>query len=276
MKDFFKEVAVFRTVYRVAVRSDYLYSAAVKLIGEVYGGLSSERSDNSDGIFKVDYVHDVLYAERFKVKLVGAGVVGGHGLGVVVYDYRLVAGLFDGRYRVNGGVVELNALTDSDRTGAENDNLLFVGHNGFVFVFVGRVEVGDVALKLGRAGVYHFVYGENISLLAYFVYLLVALAPELSDKRVGEAHFLRLEEDSRVSYVLGQLSFHEDDVLHLFKEEHIYLCRVVYHAEVCLTSHKLGYGVYSVVRAVLNVVEKLLVGKFVELLHVEVIYADFQ
>ena len=75
MQHLFKQIAVFRAVYGVAVRADDVHPAAVQPAGEIYGCLTAERGYNAHGLFKVDDVHDILLAQRLKVQLVGAGVV---------------------------------------------------------------------------------------------------------------------------------------------------------------------------------------------------------
>ena len=70
-------------------------------------------------------VHDlehVLQRERLEVEPVGGVVVGRHGLGVAVDHDRLVAGLGQRQRRVHAGVVELDALPDPVRPGAEDDH----------------------------------------------------------------------------------------------------------------------------------------------------------
>ena len=70
-------------------------------------------------------VHDlehVLEGERLEVQPVGGVVVGGDGLGVAVDHDRLVAGLAQRQRGVHAGVVELDALPDPVRPGAEDEH----------------------------------------------------------------------------------------------------------------------------------------------------------
>ena len=64
----------------------------------------------------MDYIHNILCRQGLEIELVGSGVVGRNGLGVVVYNYRLIAELLNGMDGVDGRIVKLNALSYTDRT----------------------------------------------------------------------------------------------------------------------------------------------------------------
>ena len=64
----------------------------------------------------MDYIHDILCRQGLEIELVGSGVVGRNGLGVVVDYYRLIAELLNGMDGMDSRIVELNALSDTDRT----------------------------------------------------------------------------------------------------------------------------------------------------------------
>ena len=49
---------------------------------------------------------------------------------------------------MDGTVVELNALTDTDGARAEDDDFLLVGQAGSVLACVGRIEVSDVLARM--------------------------------------------------------------------------------------------------------------------------------
>ena len=91
---------------------------------------------------------------------------------------------------MNGGIVELDALSDTDRTGAEHDNGPVPGVDaldellGLVLTVIGRIEVRCLGGKLGSAGIDHFINSMER--------LFNGLACELFDDLIGEAHFLGL------------------------------------------------------------------------------------
>ena len=114
-----------------------------------------------------------------------------------------------------GGVVKFNALTDTDGTCAQNDNLLLVGETRSVFTAVGRVEVGDVCA--GVAGINHLECGEQVQFLALVVNFQFGAAPQASDELIAEAHLLCCCQNFIV-LAYTQLVFHVDDVLDSFQE----------------------------------------------------------
>ena len=71
-------------------------------------------------------VHNIFKRQRLKIELVAGGIVGRDRFGVIVYDDCLKPRLLNCFYRVYGGVVKLNTLTDANRSAAENDYLLLV------------------------------------------------------------------------------------------------------------------------------------------------------
>ena len=87
--------------YPVLVRPSFVLGGRAMEIVAGQGG------DNPLWLLQLHHVHHVLHRQGLKVELVRAGVVGGHGLRVVVDDNGVVAALLDGLHGVDGGVVEL-------------------------------------------------------------------------------------------------------------------------------------------------------------------------
>ena len=71
----------------------------------------------------VDDLEHVLEGERLEVEPVGGVVVGGDRLGVAVDHDGLEAGVAQREGGVHAGVVELDALADPVRPGAEDDTV---------------------------------------------------------------------------------------------------------------------------------------------------------
>ena len=120
---------------------------------EVEGRLTAELHDDSIGFFLVADIKNVFEGEGLEVELVRGIVVGRDGLGVGINHDRFVAEFAEGEAGVDAAVVELDALADAVWSTPENDDLLFVGLAGFVFVAVGRVVVRSGGFELGGAGV---------------------------------------------------------------------------------------------------------------------------
>ena len=145
--------------------------AAFEPLRQAQRGLSAELHDHpGDGAReRLGPVHleHVLERERLEVQAVGGVVVGGDGLRVAVDHHGLVAGLRQRQCGVDAGVVELDALTDAVRSGAEDQDLRTLGLRGHLGLgrrveFVRGVVVRRLRLELGGAGVDRLVDGADV------------------------------------------------------------------------------------------------------------------
>ena len=84
--------------------------------GQVVGNLSTHADDNTAGAFQVDDIKYALETQLVEVEAVAHVIVGGYGLGVVVYHDALVAELAGRLYGVDRTPVELHAGTDTVST----------------------------------------------------------------------------------------------------------------------------------------------------------------
>ena len=137
-------------------------TVAVQELGELDGRLAAEGHHHAHGLLHLDDVHDILGEQRLKVQTVGGIIVRGDGLGVVVDDDYLVAQLLQRPDAVDGGIVELDALTDTDGAGAKyhNDRLAAAGEGpGFAELIKSGIEIGSLGIELRAAGVHHLVNG---------------------------------------------------------------------------------------------------------------------
>ena len=108
---------------------------------------------------------------------------------------------------MDGRVVELDALTDTDGAGSEHDDLLFIRQARGVLAGVGRVKVGNIFA--GVESVDHFEDRSNAVLFADIVDIDFGNIPQGRDIFVGEAHDLGGPEDLDIALV------RLDGVLHL-------------------------------------------------------------
>ena len=91
---------------------------------------------------------------------------------------------------MDGRVVKLDALPDADRAGAKHKNFLFLRDKRFIFLFIGRIEIGNIAFKLRGAGVDHLIHGEEAQLFAQHINGDLIDSPEPGDRPIGKAHSL--------------------------------------------------------------------------------------
>jgi len=224
----------------------------------------------------VDDVHHVLDHQRLEVEFVAGGIVGRDGFGVVVDDDGFIARFADRPDGVYGRIVELDALTDADRTGTEHHDLLLVAHLRLVLVLVGRVEIRHVGTELAGAGVDHLVDREDAVLLAQQVHVVLRDAPQLADELIAETHALGFAQhfDIHRSGLDDALEF--DDILELFEEEHVDFRAVVDQHQIDAAADQLRDGIQPVVGRLGDVFQQPVVRPVFELLVVDMADAGFE
>src|SRR5207249_7015258 len=120
-----------------------------------------ELDDDPERPILLDDVEYVLQRERYEVEPVGGVVVGRHRLRVAVDHDRLHAEVTEREGGVDAAIVELDALADAVRPGAEDDDLGTVRRRRLVLLLVSRVEVRRVGDELRSAGIHGLEGGED-------------------------------------------------------------------------------------------------------------------
>src|SRR5699024_5353663 len=143
--------------------ADDRHTSVREALRQAQRGLATELDDHARdgaglGLRAVD-LHDVLEGQRLEVQAISSVVVGGDGLRVAVDHHGLVANAGELEGRVNAGVVELNALADAVRAGAQDDDLFLILLRldlglGVRVQLIGAVVVRGLRLKLAGAGVH--------------------------------------------------------------------------------------------------------------------------
>ncbi len=138
-------------------------------LGQLDGGLPAERHHHADRLFDVDDIHHVLGGQGLKVQPVCCVEVRGDRFRVVIDDDDLVSQLLQRKHAVNAGIVELDALADSNGTGAQHHyGLLFpVIPDKFqsliltarFFRVIGGVKIRGMGGKLASASIHHLKGG---------------------------------------------------------------------------------------------------------------------
>ncbi len=123
-------------------------------------------------------------------------------------------------------IVELDALTDTVWTAAENDDLLAIRYFGFRTRltderrFIGRVHVCGWRCEFGCAGINALIDRMHVELITQLCDIFCILADQSCKTRIGEAHSFK---HAQVFGILRKTMFADagfcvDDAFDLFKE----------------------------------------------------------
>ncbi len=179
------------------------HAGSLQTRGQGQRGLAAELDDDALDrahllLGLVDLEH-VFEGERLEVEAVGHVVIGGHGLRVAV-DHDGVIVLAKLLHGVHARVVELDALTDAVRAGAEDDHSLAFARAQLGFVGVAAVVVRRGGVELGGAGVDGLVDRAQTVGPAQFadgVLAFIAQTTQVGHLHVGQTGELGLLEQLR-------------------------------------------------------------------------------
>ena len=116
---------------------------------------------------------------------------------------------------MHAGIVKFDPLTDPYRARAKHQHLLFIRHHRLIFLFIGGIEIGHIALKLGGAGVYHLIDRDYAVFDALLSYLLLLKLPKKGYRPVRIPKDLAFIKEPRIAPVRFKLCFHPDDPVYL-------------------------------------------------------------
>ena len=154
--------------------------------------LPAELNDDAFRFFPFDDIEHVFKSKRFKVEPVGGVVIGRDRFRVRVDHDGLVSGFFKRPDRVDGRVIELDALPDAVGAGTQNNHLGPVRVPNLIFPLIGRVVVRRIGFKFGGAGVYSFIDRRAVMFQPPPPYVTHIRARQRSDVGVCETEPLDL------------------------------------------------------------------------------------
>src|SRR5262249_47289091 len=98
---------------------------------------------------------------------------------------------------MTAAIIKLNSLPYAVRPAAQNNYLLPRGWRRFVFLLIGGIKIGCIALKFRRAGIHKFVYRLNAMFLPQAKNTLPCALQGKANAFIREAHALRLAQKLR-------------------------------------------------------------------------------
>ena len=198
LQHFAEELTVFSQIDGFRRGTENRNTGSLQTSRQRQRGLATELNDNAldrthllFGLVDFEYVFE---GKRLEVQTIGHVVIGGHGFRVAVdHDGVIVlAQLLHGMY---AGVVELDALADTVRTGAENDHGFTLTRTQFTFVRIAGVIVRRDRVEFGSAGIDRLENRTKIIRPTQFadrVFAFVAQVAQVCDLKVGKTCQLRL------------------------------------------------------------------------------------
>ena len=129
----------------------------------------------------------IFRSQRLEIQLVRNIEVGTYGLRVIIDDNGLIACLGECPGSMYGTIVELDTLSDTDRTGTQyQDFLASGGLLGFALAAEYRVLIRSGSCKLCGTGVYHLVDSLNAVVITHLLDLFLGLAGQSCDHVIWE------------------------------------------------------------------------------------------
>ena len=180
-------LAVLGEIDRLEGRPEHAEAGLLDRARKLERRLAAELDHDADRLLALEHREHLLDPERLEVEPVRRVVVGGDRLRVAVDHHGLVAELAEARDGVDAAVVELDALSDPVRAGAEDHDRAAGLGRLLVDLVPGGVEVVALRIDLGGDGVDAAVDG----LAALRPDLLLAHAPGLGDLGVREPEALQ-------------------------------------------------------------------------------------
>ncbi|GBC80874.1 hypothetical protein HRbin09_02124 [bacterium HR09] len=168
-----KPLSIFSEVNRFRRGTQDPHPVLHKRPGKLERGLTPKLHQNTVGLFLLNHFQNVFQSQRLKVQAVGGVPVGGYGFRVAVHHYRGKAFLPQTGHGMDAAGIELNALADAHRTGAQY-------HYPRARVFLPLVAATEAAVV---------VRGGGGKLRSAGVHLAVASAQTLSSPQLPHLHF---------------------------------------------------------------------------------------
>ena len=186
--------------------------------GQVDGRLPAELQHDPVSVLPFHDVQDIFRGDRFEVEPGRDIEIGRDRLWIVVYDDRVDPFLLEGERCVDAAVIELDPLSDPDRTPTDYHYLLIVRWSDLALELVGGVEVRRLSLELGGTRVDHLVGRPDAQRFPRFPDIIWVFSGNARYVFVSEANLLGGFEHLRSFQVL-ELSLDLGDPLELRNEE---------------------------------------------------------
>ena len=217
LQDLLKAVTVFSLLDCCAISTNDLNTTICQRLCQIDRSLTTQRSDNTFRIFKLDDVHNILRSQRLEVQLICSSVVSRNSLRVIVDNNSFIAGILDSCNRMDSRIVKLNTLTNTDRTCAKHNDLFLLCQAGCILTGVGRIEVRNICTSM--AGIHHSEHRHQVILFPEVIHIQFRAVPHSGNILIAEAHLLCSSGDIQIANIRLQSFFHLHNFLDSLQEE---------------------------------------------------------
>ena len=197
-------------------------------LGKLDSGLSAELYHSTIGMLNIYDRFHIFRSQRLEIQLVRNIEVGTYSLRVVVDDNGLIACLGKCPGSMYGTIVELDTLSDTDRTGTQyQDFLASGGLLGFALAAEYGVIIRSGSCELCGTGVYHLVNSLNAVVITHLLDLFLGLAGQSCDDVIRELDSLGFLQQIHCQGLCLQCMLHLGQNGDLVNEPQVDLCNVV-------------------------------------------------
>ncbi len=193
-----------------------------------------------------DFQH-VFRRQRLEIETVGRVIIGRDRFRVAVDHDGFIVGIAKREGRMAAAIIELDALADTVRAAAENDDLLAIRNFGFRARLaderrlIGRVHIGGRRSEFGGAGIDALIDRMHVEIGAQLGHVFGVLGRQACKAGIGEAHGFQHAQVFRIlrQSVFADALFGLYDGFDLFKEPRIDLRCVMHLLDAKAEAHGL-------------------------------------
>ena len=272
----FKCMTVFGTVNVLKRGSQNLHTAFHQLICQIDCRLTAKLNNHAQWLFQIHNVHNILDRQRFKIQLVGNREICRYRFRIVVDNDCLIAALPQRHDTVYSRIVEFHTLSDTNRSGAENNDFLTVCSEGFRFLFIGGIEIRCRTFKFRCTGIHHFIYRYDAVFLPQLIDGALLHSPLAGDIGIRKAIFLQRTEYGKILWMCHHFFFQRNDIRKFIQEEHIDSRNFMNTCQGFPAANQLGDAKHAQIVLDRNLLPQLLCGTGIDFLMIDVITFHFQ
>ena len=212
LQNLIKQLSVLCSVYVLCGSTKDFYTHFHKCLCKLNGCLSAELYNCAVRFLHIYHVFHIFRSQRFKIQLICNIKVCTYCFRVVIDNYGFVSFFCKCPCTVYRAEIELDTLTDTDRTGTKHKDFLFAGiGNSLVFCFfisVYGIIVRCFCSKLCCTGIYHFIGCFNAKFFSKLFYFLFCFSGKRSDHGIRKFHSFCLKKKFFCKLLCFQSLFH--------------------------------------------------------------------